>query len=129
MNDEITNEQLRLQIAPALGWKFSRLNECSSNAFAWRPRGDETDDAFPMLDGNEINWGDCPNCPEDIAAAMGLAALMAKTNPVGIRLYRNMAWVSVSDHRYVLTTIASGSADKPARAICLAFLAWKQAQS
>jgi hypothetical protein len=70
--DKMTDEQIRVEIAKALGWKFSRIGERSMRAWAWEPGESGMDDQYPMIEGNEIKWCGCPNWPGEIGAAWAL---------------------------------------------------------
>lgn len=128
-----TNEELRLEIAKAKGWKMWNTYYKNTSFLPLCP-----EDKLDVEVGFEVEWvtshprlywqtGD-PNWPENIAAAWELVEEIPLVEAVKVeRTEKNEPhyWCAIvkGDDWY------TGEAETAPRAICLAWLEWKKAQS
>jgi len=126
----MTNDEIRLKIAELKGWKNT---EHLSGWFALvSPTGKAS---YTTRDVNlALSGSDVPNWPESIADAWGLVEEWRASKEVDSIIYKTSDMPDINGHYPLVNTVLLRhseiyrESDNIARAISLAFIAWKEAQ-
>jgi hypothetical protein len=134
----MSDDELRIAVAKALGWQFMRVTERSLRAYPIKP-GESSNGYYPSKEGDEIVFANeydyCdPDWPTSIAAAWELVEEAAQDG-VGMDLFT----IHEDNHFWYRTElfdppggpmpeVYSAESESAPRAICVAWLKWKEAK-
>jgi len=119
---EMTNEELRRKIGALLGYAVGDFVFLGMRAGYRLTLNGERMGEYETYDKA---WSHVPNWPEDVAAALGL---ITQTD---VDFSMNRGAIDNTGMRWEWLAFVNSYpsyANEPARAICLAWLAWKEAQ-